>query len=243
MWGPQWETFPRAYRTIRYDLRGYGRSPFPSGPYSHARDLLTLLDELEVERASLVGASVGGRIALEVALARPTVVDALVLVGSGLSGHSWSEETTSAWKREEDVFERGDLDEAVEVALRLWVDGPRRAPEDVDPDVREFVGTMQRSAYELERSAGRAPEEELLVPNLAERLGEIAAPTLVLAGEEDVPDIRAIADRLADGIPGARRAVIPAAAHVPSLERPREFDDLVLPFLLPAGRQSRAPEV
>jgi pimeloyl-ACP methyl ester carboxylesterase len=90
---------------------------------------------------------------------------------------------------------------------------------------------MQRSAFELERRAGVAVEEELLVPNLAERLGEIAAPTLVLAGEEDVPDIQVIADRLADTIPGARRARIPAAAHVPSLERPREFDELVLPFL------------
>jgi 3-oxoadipate enol-lactonase len=232
MWGPQWKTFPRTRRTIRYDLRGYGRSPFPAGPYSHARDLLVLLEDLEVEHASLVGASVGGRIALEVALARPRVVDALVLVGSGLRGHAWSEETTEAWQREQDAFERGDLDEAVELALRLWVDGPRRAPEDVDPEVRELVRTMQRSAYELARSSGFSPEEDdLLVPDMASRLGEIAVPTLVLAGEEDVPDIHMIADRLAAEIPGARRARIAAAAHVPSLERPREFDELVLPFL------------
>jgi 3-oxoadipate enol-lactonase len=90
---------------------------------------------------------------------------------------------------------------------------------------------MQRTVYELERSAGGSAEEELLVPDPAERLGEIAAPTLVLAGEEDLPDIHAIADLLAREIPRARRATIAGAAHVPSLERPAEFDGLVLGFL------------
>ena len=237
MWAPQWESFPRAHRTIRYDLRGYGRSPVASGPYSHARDLLALFGKLELERASLVGVSVGGRIALEVALARPDLVDALVLVGSGLPGHAWSEVTASVWADEEAAFERGDLDEAVELVLRLWVDGPRRSPDEVDPRVRELVRTMQRTAYELERSAGGAAHEELLVPDLAKRLAEVTAPTLVLAGDEDVPDIHAIADRLASEIPGGRRASIASTAHVPSLERPAEFDELVLGFL--AEHQAR----
>src|SRR5262249_539638 len=70
-----------------------------------------------------------------------------------------------------------------------------------------------------------------LVPDLAQRLGEIAEPTLVLVGEEDQPDMHAIAERLAREIPGARHATIPETAHVPSMERPREFDGLVLPFL------------
>jgi 3-oxoadipate enol-lactonase len=128
MWDPQWETFPRVHRTIRYDLRGYGRSLPAPGSYSHARDLLGLLEELGIERASLVGVSVGGRIALEVVLARPELVERLILVGSGLPGHRWSDEVTSAWEAEESAFERGALDEAVEVTLRLWVDGPRRSP-------------------------------------------------------------------------------------------------------------------
>ena len=65
----------------------------------------------------------------------------------------------------------------------------------------------------------------------AERLGDVTAPTLVLVGEEDVPDIHQIADRLEREIPGARRASIADTAHVPSMERPREFDELVLGFI------------
>jgi 3-oxoadipate enol-lactonase len=127
MWDPQWESFPRAHRTVRYDLRGYGRSPLEPVSYSHARDLIGLLGKLGIDRASLVGVSVGGRVAIEVCLARPDLVDALVLVGSGLPGHQWSDEVTRAWEAEEAAFERGDLDEAVELSLRLWVDGPRRS--------------------------------------------------------------------------------------------------------------------
>jgi 3-oxoadipate enol-lactonase len=233
MWEPQWETFARAYRVLRYDLRGFGRSPIGPGRFSHARDLLELLDVHAVDRASLVGVSMGGRVALEVALARPELVTALVLVGSGLPGHDWSgsEEMEAADAEEEAALEKGDLDAAVEVALRVWVDGPRRSPEDVDPEVRERVGEMQRRAYELQLPVWETAGEELLVPEVAERLGEIRAPTLVVVGEEDVPDIHAIATRLAREIPGARSGSIADTAHVPSVERPREFDELVLPFL------------
>lgn len=231
MWDPQWETFPRSHRVLRYDLRGFGRSPIEPGGYSHARDLLELLEQQAVESASLVGVSMGGRIALEVALARPELVEALVLVGAGLPGHDWSAEMTAAWEEEEAALARGDLDAAIEVSLRTWVDGPRRSPEDVDPAVRTRVAEMQRRAYELQLPVEGTAEEEPLVADLAERLGEVGAPTLLVVGEEDVPDIHAIADRLAREIRGARRASIANAAHASSLERPREFDELVLPFL------------
>ena len=91
---------------------------------------------------------------------------------------------------------------------------------------------MQRRAYELWLPVADAEdEEELLVEDVAGRLGEIDAPTLVLVGEEDVPDIQAIADKLAREIPGARFEKIANTAHVPSMERPDEFDRLVLGFL------------
>jgi pimeloyl-ACP methyl ester carboxylesterase len=87
---------------------------------------------------------------------------------------------------------------------------------------------MQRRAYELQREW---VDEEPLVPDLAQRLAEIEAPALVVVGEEDQPDMQAIVERLARELPNARRATIPATAHVPSMERPQEFDALVLPFL------------
>ena len=235
MWDPQWETFTRSHRVLRFDFRGYGRSPLEPGRFANARDVLDLLDRHNFARAVLVGVSLGGRVAIEVALAAPERVAALVLVGSGLPGHDWAEEMKATWDEEESALRAGDLDTAVEVSLRTWVDGPRRKPEDVDPGVRARVAEMQRRAYELQLPFEDEAEEELLIEDVAQRLGEIKAPTLVLVGEEDVPDIHAIADRLAREIPGARRETIAEAAHVPSMERPREFEELVLGFVEEVG--------
>jgi pimeloyl-ACP methyl ester carboxylesterase len=231
MWDPQWETYRPSHRVLRYDLRGFGRSPIGPGRFSHAGDLVELLERQGVEKASLVGVSMGGRAALEVALARPELVDALVLVGAGFPGHDWSAEMKAADAAEMEALERGDIDAAVEVCMRTWVDGPRRKPEDVDPAVRERVAEMQRQAYELQMPVWETAEEEPLVANLAKRLGEVTVPTLILVGEEDILDMHQIADRLERELPNAQRASIADAAHVPSLERPREFDELVLPFL------------
>jgi pimeloyl-ACP methyl ester carboxylesterase len=231
MWDPQWELLARSHRVLRLDLRGFGQTPLEAGRFSNARDVIETLEDHRFDRVALVGVSLGGRACLEVALARPDLVSALVAVAPGLPGHDWSPELQAAWGEEEAALEAGDLDEAVEVSLRTWVDGPRRQPEDVDAGVRERVGEMQRRAFDLQVPVGEDAEEELLVPDLAERLGEIEAPTLVLVGAEDVPDMQAIAERLAREIPGARLATIPDTAHVPSMERPREFEELLFPFL------------
>jgi pimeloyl-ACP methyl ester carboxylesterase len=230
MWGQQWETYTRGHRVLRFDFRGFGRTPLEPGPFASARDVIELMDRHGFERSSLVGVSLGGRVALEVALAAPDRVAALVLVGSGLPGHDWSPRMHAIWEEEEAAVRAGDLDRAVEISLRTWVDGPRRQPDDVDSGVRAHVAEMQRRAFELQQVAGE-DEEELLVEDVAQRLGEIEVPTLVLIGEEDQPDLHAIADRLAREIPGARLETIANTAHVPSMERPEEFDRLVLGFL------------
>ena len=234
MWDPQWETFRPAHRVVRYDMRGFGRSPLAPGRYSPPADLIALLDELALGPVALVGASMGGGIDIQVAVARPDLVSALVLVGSGLRGHDWSDYVTRSWEEEEAALERGDLDAAVEVNLRTWVDGPDRAPEQVDPEVRRKVGEMQRRAFELWLPVGDAAQEEPLVLDVGERLGEISVPTLVVAGEHDVEDIHVVAERLEREI-GATRVTIEGAAHLPSLEKPHEFDELVLPFLAEVG--------
>jgi 3-oxoadipate enol-lactonase len=231
MWDPQWETFPRSHLTVRFDQRGYGHSPIGPGVFSHARDLVDLLDEVGLERTSLVGGSLGGRVALEAAVAQPDRIEKLVLMNPGLPGHAWSEETQAGWAEEEAALDRGDLDAAVEVNLRMWVDGPHRSASDVDADMRARVGDMQRRAFELQMPVGEEAREELLVPDLIDRLGEVRMPTLVLTGDEDRDDIQSIANLLVKEIPDARRTSIPRAAHIPSLERPDEFDRLVLDFL------------
>ena len=95
---------------------------------------------------------------------------------------------------------------------------------------------MQRHALEVQAPHWETLDEELLAPDVATRLGEIRAPTLVLVGDEDVDDMQALADRFTTEIPGARRATIAGAAHVPNLEQPaRVFDALVLGFLAEAS--------
>ena len=230
MWDEQWEPWSRSRRLLRVDLRGFGRTPIEPGPFAHARDVIEAIEQHGFGPTALIGVSLGGRVALEVALARPELVSVLVLVAPGLPGHEWSEQLRAQWAAEEDAFESGDLDAAVEVSLRTWVDGPRRSPDQVDPEVRARVGEMQLRAYELQRDLTE-DEEELLVEDLLQRLGDVRVPTLVVVGEEDQPDMHAIAQRLEREIPGARLATIAATAHVPSMERPREFETLVLPFL------------
>jgi 3-oxoadipate enol-lactonase len=230
VWDPQWASFD-AYRRVRFDLRGFGRTPIGSLPLTHARDVAELLDGLGISGAAVVGGSMGGRIALELAIDRPDLVGALVLVGAGLPGLDWSEEMRAYGQAEDEAVARGDLDAATEVNLRTWVDGPGRTAADVDPGVREAVREMQRQALELQAPVWTELDEEPLVEDVGERLAEVSVPTLVLVGEEDVADIHIVGERLAREIPGARSATIGCTAHVPNLERPADVDALVLDFL------------
>jgi pimeloyl-ACP methyl ester carboxylesterase len=231
MWDRQWDTFARAHRVIRCDLRGFGEMPMPSAPFSNARDLADLIEALDAGPVAAVGVSMGALAVLDLTLGRPDLVSALVVVGATLPDHDWSAEVAEFDAAELAAFEAGDLDAAVELNLRMWVDGPRRGPGEVDPDVRAKVAEMQRRAFELQLDAGEDVVDERLVPDLGERLGEIAVPTLVAVGELDCDDMLAIAARLAVEIPGARHERLPGVAHVPSMERPAEFDELVLGFL------------
>jgi pimeloyl-ACP methyl ester carboxylesterase len=229
MWEPQWAPYSERFRLVRYDMRGFGRSPRAVGTVSMAGDLVELLDGLELGPAALVAGSMGGAVAMESAIARPDLVSRLVLVGSGLQGFEMTDETKAGWGEEEAALERGDIDAAVEVNMRMWVDGPSRAPEEVDPDMRAKVAEMQRRAIEL--WGGEDADYEPLVEGWGARVAEIAAPTLLLVGELDRPEMLEIAERLEAEIPNARRETIAGTAHVPSMERPDEFDRLVLEFL------------
>jgi pimeloyl-ACP methyl ester carboxylesterase len=230
VWDPQWRSLAGSHRLLRLDLRGFGRSPLPPQPYSNGRDVLDVMDAAGIQRAILVGASLGGSVVLEVAVAAPERVSALVLVCSGLPGHEWSQDVRDYWAAEDAAIERGDLAAAADANVRFWI-GP------ADAAVRARVHAMQLRALELQVPVGEDPEEAL-VAGLNDRLGEIAAPALVVVGELDHPDIHAIAARLVDALPHATRAEIPAAAHLPSLERPAAFDAAVAPFLALSGARA-----
>jgi pimeloyl-ACP methyl ester carboxylesterase len=229
MWEAQVDAFSSRYRTIRYDLRGFGRSPMVEGPFSHHADLRALLDTLEVDRANFVGCSMGGGAVLDFALENPGRVTSLVLVGSAVGGFEFDEAPPKEWDELVAADEAGDLERVSELEVRMWVDGPRRGPDAVDPSVRDLVREMNLIA--LENEATQLGEElEPEVP-AASRLSQIHAPALVIVGDEDRARTLAAADLLEEKLPDARKTVMAGTAHLPNMERPGEFNRLVLDFL------------
>lgn len=228
MWDDQFAAFAERYRVVRYDIRGFGKSAMPPGPSSTYRDLHGLLQYLNIHRAALIGLSIGGGIAIDFALQHPEITGALVLAASGLGGSTGSPEMAAQYAEIDAVLAREGVPAAVECESRLWVDGPRRTPDQVDASVRERVRIMN-TAISLQ------PEEvgtrERLDPPAITRLGEITAPTLVVVGDGDVPDVIATADLLASRIAGARKVILPDVAHMLTMERPDTFNRLVLDFL------------
>ena len=230
LWDGQMDAFAKRFRVVRYDARGFGDSPLPGGPFSFVDDLCALLDHLELERAALVGNSLGARTALEHTLVHPERTSALVLVGAPPMGAPSSAELEAFDTEEESLLEAGKVEEAVELDLRIWL------AEDVEPALRARIGEMQRRAFELQTAAyarepAPGPVGWLDDPPVWERLGEVACPTLVIVGDRDVSGMDVVADRLAAGIAGARKIVMRGAAHVPACERPEDFNRIVLEFL------------
>ncbi len=224
MWAPQWDALAARFRVVRCDLRGFGETAIPPGPFSHAQDVLALVDELGLEHAAIVGSSVGGRIALEVAALRPQLVRRLVLLCSGLRDWEWTEQTRTFGAAEDEAIERGDLAAATELNVRTWLS------PGASEDVRELVRSMQRRALEVQHAAFTAephPGPETPVPV---DLETIDAPTLVVCGLQDLPDFVQIAHHLAREIPHVTLVELDSA-HLPSLELPGRTTELLLQFL------------
>src|SRR5262245_34776607 len=233
MWAPQMRSFARDRRVIAPDLPGFGTARYESEVVDFSGTIRAAMDAAEMQRAALVGTSFGGMIALDVALESPERISALVLVGAGLDDHDWSNELEELDNAEVAALERGDLDEAVQTQM-AWVTGPARSRDAVDAGILDLVTEMQRNAYELQEGNDDIRRRRL-DPPASQRLAEVGVPTLVVTGDNDFEDIRRIGDRLAAEIPGAERATIAHTAHLPSLERPAEFDRIVLGFFAEHG--------
>jgi pimeloyl-ACP methyl ester carboxylesterase len=234
-WDPQVAALAEGHRVLRYDLRGLGQSDLGHGSYSNVDDLVMLLDAVGFERAALVGVSMGGALALDVALQHPGRVSALVLVGAGISGLEPPDSFKAQMDEVDALFERGLIDQVVERELEIWLYGKGRTANDVDPVIRKAVGEMDRSNG-LRFPADAKPEP--IEPPAIGRLAEVQVPTLVIVGDLDVDHVQEGARVLTNGIRGARLAVMNGVAHVPNMERPVEFNRLVIDFLNERARSS-----
>jgi pimeloyl-ACP methyl ester carboxylesterase len=230
MWEDQISVFGRNYRVLRYDLRGYGESDIPSAPFAHHDDLAGLMRHLGIDQAHILGVSQGGQVAIAFALTYPAMVISLIRVSSGVGEQEPSDVLQRAWEEMERAEETEGLGKVLELELQLWVDGPDRTPQAVDPAVRERVREMNAALFER-IPEHEAAEEKPLHPPAIDRFAEIQTPTLIIAGDQDVPDVHAIAELMEASIPNSRKVMIPDAAHMVSMERPDEFNRAVLEFL------------
>lgn len=216
-----------SYRVIAVDPRGSGQSAKPPGPYTGADaadDLAAILDAEGVEQAHVVGMSMGGLIAQEVALCHPARVRSLVLVSTYAAADEWFRRAMS-FRRE--VIERIGFAEQFRLAV-LFVFSPKAFRT-----IPDFIAGLER------RIAENPPEQEAYVAQLdyclahdaTSRLGGVRAPTLVLTGSEDFLTSRFQGQQLAELIPGAEYREVPGASHGFVWEEPELFASLVSGFV------------
>lgn len=225
MWAAVSRGLEGTHRVVRPDLRGFGESPARGGSYADADDVVHLLDCLGVASATVVGASFGGRVALELATRHPGRVDCLALLCTAYRGLPVTDPAVLAFgDREDELLEAGDVESATALNVDLWL-GPDASAQD-----RSDVARMQRRAFEVQLAAAEldpapAPERVEVDPRA------VAVPTLVVSGAHDVAHHRDIATLLAREIPGAELVELDWAGHLPAMERPDEVTALLLDFL------------
>ncbi|WP_344632956.1 alpha/beta hydrolase [Streptomyces glaucosporus] len=226
MWDAVVPALAERYTVIRYDLRGFGESPPPTGPFRETDDLRRLLDHLGHERVRLVGASWGGRVAVDFALAHPGRVGSLALFAAPRPDHRWSAEVIACDEAEAAALEAGDLDAAVGVNLDMWLRGPVRDWDDVAPGLSDRLRGPLRTAL-----ANQTVVEGYSQDPAAGDLASISVPTLVGVGRLDVADFQDIARRYAEEIPGATLVEFATAAHLIAMDAPAELAAVLGPFL------------
>ncbi|HEU5361898.1 MAG TPA: alpha/beta fold hydrolase [Gaiellaceae bacterium] len=211
LWRRQVAALGGAFEVVALDLPGWGDSPLPEGPFSYVETVAGHLP------ATLVGNSFGGAVALRTALAHQERVERLVLVDPGFPDWEWSQELRDYWAAEDEAFRAGDLVRAVQVNLDFWL----------KPEFHEEVRPQLRRSFELQPPS---IEPEVTWPELAS-LSTLVVPTLVVVGDEDKADFRAIAEHLARELPNAELAVVPGAGHLVGVEQGDALNRLLLDFL------------
>jgi 3-oxoadipate enol-lactonase len=221
MWDPQIAPLSESRRVIRFDARGFGESGPITAPYHPYDDAVAVLDAAGVEQAAVVGSSMGGLCAIDLAIVHPERVSALVAVGIGPGGRVPDAQLRAGWDAVTAAFEAGDIERAIDLDTEMWVTDPA-----IVAQVREWNAAI------FARGEGDEHELELdLEPPAIDRLDEIACPVLAVVGDRDQPFMVEGARLLADGVARGRLVVMPGLTHLPSLESPEAFTRILLDFL------------
>src|SRR6266404_2848323 len=206
------------FHVIRYDRRGYGRSPASTEGYFETDDLAALLRHLKVTRAVIVGSSHGGEISVNFALEHPEMTQELVLVGAVVGGMPYSKHFLDRGEVLGKPLEKGDVQGAIAAATN---DKYLIAPGN-DAAKKHMAALLAASPQDLTHASFEITPKPALP-----RLHEIKVPALLLVGDRDIPDVHAHAGAIEAGIPRARRVVVSGTGHLMYLEKPKEFVELV----------------
>jgi 3-oxoadipate enol-lactonase/4-carboxymuconolactone decarboxylase len=229
MWDPQVPFLAAAgFRVIRYDHRGHGKSPAPTGPYTLselASDALALLDRLELRRVSWVGLSLGGMVGMWLASHAPSRLERLVLCCT-----SASLGPASMWQERAAVARTKGMATLAEPVVDRWVTpGFASAQPETVTWLREMVASHSPEGY---ASCCTAIEKM----SIEDSLSTITAPTLVIAAADDPATPPEHGQRIAAAVPGARLEIVPDAAHLGNVEQPSVFAGLIIDHLRPDRR-------
>jgi pimeloyl-ACP methyl ester carboxylesterase len=229
MWDPQVPALLDAgYRVVRYDLRGHGESSAPAAGYSsesHADDLASLIEAIGISPAHVVGLSLGGSITAALAEERPRHVRSITLLDANLPNVPFGDEFRGTLAAIGRRAQAGDLRGGLE---DHWLPSPLFHPTNANAEklaqLREMVGRFSGAPF-----FDSAPPRSS--PSIAERMGEIKAPALVIVGELDLPDIHGFARTYAETIADARLQTIPAAGHMVNMDAPEAVNAVIIEFL------------
>lgn len=227
VWDGVWPAFCKEFHTIRYDRRGYGRSPAATSWYYETDDLYTLLRQLEITHVFLVGSSHGGELTIDFTLAHPRLVDGMVLVGAVVSGYGYSDHFLNRGVANSKPLEKNDS----ATTIANWANDKYLLAADHPEAKKKLHDILSAAPQDLNHPDFPRPTLDALP-----RLGEIRVPTLILVGDIDIPDVHAHAGVIEAGIPNSRRVVVEDTGHLMYLEEPDEFSRLVITFIK-ANRQ------
>jgi 3-oxoadipate enol-lactonase len=229
MWDSQVEALGDAYRVIRYDTRGFGKTVCEDVPYSNRADLAAVLDHFDVRKTHLVGLSRGAMISLDFAVENLDRIRSLTWVAGGLRGFDVDDpRLVEIWPEMERLEEARDWEPLVEMETQMWTDGPAQRADRVDPQIRRQMYDWNLENYRAEQHANQPIQPE--VP-AAERLHELDVPTLFVWGDLDELGVVKAGEKLAAEVAGARSQVYEGVAHMVNLEKQQEFNALLREFL------------
>lgn len=228
IWNEQIDSFSAHYKLIRYDLRGYGLSSTPTSSFSNVDDLKALIDTLKLHNVTLVGSSMGGGIAIDFALAYPHLVKALILVAPSINGNSYP--MNRMWQGTKNYINlrlKGRK-KAIEsfITNRFW--------EYFFPSQRK--GAAQTKVIHNIKNSNNfcrfTPSLSVAVKPVAYiRLHEIIVPTLIIISDQDHPFNKQAAETLHKRIERSSKVTMQDCGHLPFVEAPQEFNQVVLDFL------------